>query len=93
MCDFRHQHGEGRKWYLNARNYAEDLLSDARRRRFWEKSNNAPQEELFSLFEGFDSRMDRLNRMPGIVRRLLSWRATNRQKKNHYGQVVPIEDV
>jgi ferredoxin len=93
MCDFCHQHGEGRKWYLNAKNYAEDLLSDARRRRFLEQFNNAPQEKLFSVFEGFDSRMDRLNQMPGIVRRLLSWRATNRQKKNHYGQVVPIEDI
>ena len=93
MCEFCHQHGEGRKWYLNARNYAEDLLSDARRRRFLDQFNNAPPEKLFSVFEGFDSHMDRLNQMPGIVRRLLSWRATNRQKKNHYGQVVPIEDV
>lgn len=33
MCEFCHQHGEGKKWYLNANNYAEDLLSDLRRRR------------------------------------------------------------
>ncbi len=93
MCDFCQQHGEGRKWYLNAKNYAEDLLSDARRRKFLERFNNIPQEKLFVVFEGFDSQMDRLNRMPTIVRRLLNWRAINRQKKEHYGQVVPIEDV
>lgn len=34
MCEFCHKHGEGKKWYLNARNYADDLLSDLRRRRF-----------------------------------------------------------
>lgn len=93
MCDFCQQHGEGRKWYLNAKNYADDLLSDARRRRFLEKFNNIPQEKLYVMFEGLDSQMDRLNRMPAIVRRLLTLRATNRQKKEHYGQVVPIEDV
>ena len=36
MCDFCHQHGEGKKWYLDARNYSEDLLSDLKRRRFIE---------------------------------------------------------
>ncbi len=80
MCEFCQEHGEGRKWYLNAKNYAEDLLSDARRRRFWDQYNNAPQEKLFLFFENFDSQMDRLNHLPGIVRRLLSWRAINRQK-------------
>jgi hypothetical protein len=34
MCEFCHKHGEGRKWYLEARNYGEDLLSDVRRREF-----------------------------------------------------------
>ncbi len=93
MCEFCQQHGEGRKWYLNAKNYAEDLLSDARRRRFWDQYNNAPEEKLFSMFKDFDSRFDRLNQMPLIVRRILSWRVNNQQKKNHYGQVVPIEDI
>ncbi len=32
MCDFCHKHGEGKKWYLEAKNYAEDLLSGLRRR-------------------------------------------------------------
>ena len=31
MCDFCVQHGEGKKWYVQAKNYAEDLLSDVRR--------------------------------------------------------------
>ncbi len=31
MCEFCHKHGEGKKWYLQAANYSEDLLSDVRR--------------------------------------------------------------
>src|SRR3972149_445229 len=34
MCQFCHRHGEGKKWYLQAKNYSQDLLSDLRRRRF-----------------------------------------------------------
>ena len=34
MCEFCIKHGEGKKWYLQAKNYAEDLLSDLRRRNF-----------------------------------------------------------
>jgi hypothetical protein len=36
MCEFCHKHGEGQKWYLQAHNYSEDLLSDLRRRKFVE---------------------------------------------------------
>lgn len=30
MCEFRHVHGEGKKWYLGTENYSEDLLNDVR---------------------------------------------------------------
>jgi len=88
MCEFCHKHGEGKKWYLEAKNYAEDLLSDVRRRKFI--SDFAGQST--SLAEDI-SRMDRLDRLPGFVRRVVSWQASSRMKKVHYGQVLPIEDV
>jgi hypothetical protein len=28
MCEFCMEHGEGLNWYLDAKNYGEDLLSD-----------------------------------------------------------------
>jgi Fe-S-cluster-containing hydrogenase component 2 len=31
MCEFCLKHGEGKKWYLQAKNYSDDLLSDIRR--------------------------------------------------------------
>ena len=36
MCELCLKHGDGEIWYRNARNYAQDLLADVRRRRFIE---------------------------------------------------------
>jgi ferredoxin len=88
MCDFCHKHGEGRKWYLEATNYAEDLLSDLRRRELIERMFRRPER----LAQGIAS-LDRLDRAPGFVRRALTPSLIRRQKKYHYGQVVPIEEV
>ncbi|MBI5446294.1 MAG: 4Fe-4S binding protein [Deltaproteobacteria bacterium] len=88
MCEFCLRHGEGEKWYLRAQNYADDLLSDVRRRRF--------VADFLSDPEGLRRDRDRLAllaRAPGFVRRAVSWGVTRRMKKIHFGQVVPIEDV
>lgn len=37
--------------------------------------------------------LDRLNTAPGFVRAVMTPFMVNRQKKTHYGQVLPIEDV
>ncbi len=88
MCDFCHKHGEGKKWYLEAKNYAEDLLSDLRRRKMIEHFFSQPERQK----EGVDS-LNRLDQAPGFVRRALTWGLVRRQQKYHYGQVVPIEEV
>jgi Pyruvate/2-oxoacid:ferredoxin oxidoreductase delta subunit len=88
MCEFCHQHGEGKKWYLQAKNYSDDLLSDTRRRRFIE-----------SFLSGEDSltkdahRMDRLDKLPKSIRGFVSRMISRKMKPVHYGQVLPIEDV
>jgi Pyruvate/2-oxoacid:ferredoxin oxidoreductase delta subunit len=82
------KHGEGKKWYLQAKNYSDDLLSDVRRRRFI--------EDFFSSEDSLARdvhRMDRLDKLPRSVRGLLSGMISRRMKRVHYGQVVPIEDV
>jgi NAD-dependent dihydropyrimidine dehydrogenase PreA subunit len=88
MCDFCHKHGEGKKWYLQAKNYSEDLLSDVKRIKFIQKFAT----EVDSLKEDFEG-MKKLDRMPGFLRRAISWNATRKMKKIHFGQVVPIEDM
>ncbi len=67
MCEFCVQHGEGERWYLNARNYGEDLASDLRRRRF--------TEDFFTGFEDWARRglrgLEQLSKAPRIVQSLV----------------------
>jgi ferredoxin len=90
VCDFCIQHGDGKKWYLQAKNYAEDLLSDIRRRQvitdfFSRRQRGAEQPKR--------SRTGLLSRMPAFVQRALKARRSRRMKKSHFGQVLPLEDV
>ena len=88
MCEFCHKHGEGKKWYLRAQNYSEDLLGDLKRREFIQDFFSRPEH----LGEG-GSKGDGQRHFPSFVRSVINLRAVNRQKKYHYGQVVPIEEV
>lgn len=88
MCEFCLKHGEGRRWYLEAKNYSEDLLSDLRRREFIADFTSHPD-----VIGQTAAKMPLLDRAPGFVRRTLAWRVSRRYKKMHFGQVVPIEDI
>jgi len=88
MCNFCHQHGEGKKWYLEARNYSQDLLSDLRRRRMIEKFFESPDH-----LERGEKALTRLDRLPALLRGIIRKKITKRQMPYHFGQVIPIEDV
>jgi ferredoxin len=88
MCEFCHKHGEGRKWYLEANNYSEDLLSDLRRRNFIIDFIKKPESLRRS-----DQRLNELDNVPGFIQRAIIRRVSNKMKKKHFGQVVPIEEV
>jgi len=88
MCEFCHKHGEGKKWYLQAQNYAEDLLSDLRRRKMIKDFFSQPGH----LGE-HATQVQQLDRVPSFVKSVMTPLMVNREKKTHYGQVVPIEDV
>jgi len=88
MCEFCAEHGEGKEWYLSMKNYNQELLSQDGR-----------SQHIRLFFQDFESRVAQslsmldsiqaLPFIPGIVSRV----ATGRQKKSHFGQVVPLEDV
>jgi len=88
MCEFCHKHGEGKKWYLQAKNYAEDLLSDADRRQFIRQF----AREADHLRENVDQ-LAKLRRAPAFIQRMVKASVTRTQKKQHFGQVVPIEEI
>jgi Pyruvate/2-oxoacid:ferredoxin oxidoreductase delta subunit len=88
MCDFCHQHGEGKKWYLDARNYSEDLLSDLGRRKFIERFFESPDH----IAKG-EKALSKLDKMPSFFTRGIRRKITAKQQVKHFGQVVPIEDI
>jgi len=88
MCEFCHQHGEGKKWYLQAKNYSEDFLSDIKRRSFIEGFFAHPEK----TFQDVD-KAGQLEKLPMPLRSAISKRITRNQKEVHFGQVVPIEDI
>jgi ferredoxin len=88
MCQFCTQHGEGKKWYLSARNYSEDLVSDLGRRKMIAEFFAQPE-----ILGNAVARLTQLDQAPAFVRRVLRWRISNKMKKIHFGQVVPIEEV
>ena len=89
MCEFCLEHGEGRKWYLEAKNYGLDLLSDAKKRKAFKKYVGKPMGSGTQ----FHQQMEKLEKAPSFVRRMMRWKTVSTMKKVHYGQVVPIEDV
>jgi NAD-dependent dihydropyrimidine dehydrogenase PreA subunit len=88
MCEFCLKHGEGKKWYLQAKNYSDDLLSDIKRRKFI--------EDFFTKTDDFKhqiKKLDSLARAPAVIKSVIRRLISARAKKQHFGQVIPIEDV
>ncbi len=89
MCEFCTKHGEGEKWFLNVRNYSEELLNDPGRRfmikHFYKE-----------YIDGGNSTITRLERMcrrdPRLLDRIRD-PLIREMKPMHFGQVVAIEEV
>ncbi len=88
MCEFCVQHGDGKKWYLEASNYVADLTHDLERR-----------EYMLDFVQTFDDRMarnvkllDAVKVSPRPVRSVFRAIAGPRQVRDHFGQPVPIEE-
>lgn len=91
MCEFCTEHGEGKKWYLQMKNYAKELLHE---------DLSASEKEA----TGVENRYAWTNRfwenfvMPAITgtpatARFTSAETVEQRKLEHFGQVLPIEDV
>ena len=90
MCEFCISHGEGKKWYKNMTNYTREL--------FLQVSTDKKLKKYLSNFgqsmkDGLARSEKWQKRMPHIYSFLIYPWITHHQKKTHFGQVVPIEDV
>lgn len=90
MCEFCTRHGEGKKWYLQAKNYGEDLANDLRRKRFVDHFFN----EMMKGGHGDPQQgLENLRQAPAIFQGFVRGLVSRRLKREHFGQVVPLEDV
>jgi hypothetical protein len=91
MCEFCTQHGEGKKWYLNANNYSADLLKDPSRIKFITDFYNEvvyKGNRTLSIFEKKFVKKLGLSMPDKYKQQIIA-----DHKASHYGQVVPLEDV
>ena len=87
MCEFCTQHGEGNKWYLNMENYSRDLLEQDNRRDYIVQFLNTFEANTPASIASVDN----LSRSP--IAPLSRWFLSRNAKRDHFGQVLPIEDV
>ncbi len=87
MCEFCHRHGEGKRWYLQAKNYSEDLLSDLKRREYIINFIKYPGRSANGV-----EYLRKLKSLPQFVQSIVNPYISNRQKRSHYGQVIPLEE-
>ncbi|MCF8057386.1 MAG: 4Fe-4S binding protein [Desulfocapsa sp.] len=89
MCEFCSEHGDGKVWFKNAENYSKDLLSDLARR-------NYINDFFTSTIEQGVKTIGRLETLYGKKKQLparLVQGMVDQAKKEHFGQVVTIEDI
>ncbi|MCW3489720.1 4Fe-4S dicluster domain-containing protein [Dethiobacter alkaliphilus] len=89
MCEFCIQHGEGKKWYVVMENYSAELLAHQDRQKYIrhfipnvQRNAEANIAKLAWAKQNFPS-----------VYRFIRTIGTNRMKRIHFGQVVPLEDA
>ncbi len=92
MCEFCHKHGEGKKWYLQAKNFSDDLLADIKRRNTVMEFYTAPGGLVPR--DSQVGRLDRLGRrLPKPLKQALVPYRRDAYRSMYCHQVTPIEDV
>jgi ferredoxin len=88
MCQFCVEHGEGKRWYLQAENYALDLNSDLARRDY-----------IIQFISGFENMRNRAilagslaSKLPRPLADFGKRSITRHQQENHFGQPLSLED-
>lgn len=89
MCEFCSKHGEGKIWYKNASNYAQDLLSDLTRRKYIKNFLSSAFSEGFQTLGRLETIFRKRGRLPRAVKAAM----LNKAKEEHFGQVLPIEEI
>ena len=107
MCEFCTEHGEGKKWYLQMKNYADELLRQELSAKPKEVTRAATRGERVGRFceyfegpviAGIPRTLQQVGMAAAPSAELRGPAATEdevlaKRKLNHFGQVIPIGDV
>lgn len=87
MCEFCVRHGDGQKWYLAMKNYSEELLHQDDRIHYMSYFVNTFEKRIPKKL----NQLEKLSHTPfrDIAKPFLK----RSQKRDHFGQIVPLEDV
>lgn len=89
MCEFCLKHGEGKKWYEVMANYSEAFRNNPSRQAYIRHFvKGVRQHGLQNL-----SKLQKVKEKLPVAYRFVRKMATQSMKANHFGQVVPVEDV
>jgi len=93
MCEFCTEHGEGKKWYLQMKNYSKELLVEELSASTKDAIGAAKRYEWTSRFwENFV--MPAITGVPGLPPdKFFASTTLEGRQVEHFGQVLPIEDV
>jgi len=107
MCEFCTRHGEGKKWYLEMKNYSQELLNAPLTPEEQEASGASTRAEYLATFckhfvrpaaTGEPESVEEmaLAVVPGAIRWAAAGdlaKAFEEHKRTHFGQVVTLEDA
>lgn len=89
MCEFCTKHGNGKIWYKNAANYANDLAADLKRRKYIEQFLESTIREGFATLGRLEYLFKKKGRLPDSIKKSME----ERSRIEHFGQVLPIEEI
>lgn len=87
MCQFCVQHGDGQKWYLAMKNYSRELLEQDQRIEYMAEFVNTFEERVPKELKRLEAITE------GPFARIVKPYIKRVEKRIHYGQVVPVEEV
>ncbi|XUX00428.1 MAG: 4Fe-4S binding protein [Dehalogenimonas sp.] len=93
MCEFCTEHGEGKKWYLQVKNYTDEMLHQELSQLQKDTINAQSRAEWVRRFwQGFT--FPAYNGVQPIPRnKVFGTKTLEGDKIEHFGQIIPIEDV
>ncbi len=89
MCEFCTSHGEGKKWYLNVKNYSTELLNDPHRK----SMIRSFYREMIEKGNKNISRLEHISRRDSKILERIRSAYVAEMKSVHFGQVLPLEEV